>query len=87
MDVYQIAVCFMLLLHILQLVSSALDHMVHGLRKQHQSLISLIAALHLAYGSSRPHILWFGQLVSQHPSVNKDLQGTLPRKGFSGMVF
>ena len=40
----------------------------------HESLISRIAALHLAFENNKSHILWFGQLISHFPSVMESLK-------------
>ena len=35
----------------------------------HDTLIRRIASLHVVYMFSKPQIMWFGQLVSQKPSI------------------
>ena len=70
-----------------QLVSDALDHIVHCSVFQHKSLTSMIAALHLAYGMNKSQILWFNQLVSHSPSIMYSLRGMVPSKEFPEMVY
>ena len=71
----------------LQLVSDALDHIVHCSVFQHKSsLTSMIAALHLAYGMNKSQLLWFNQLVSHSPSIMLRLQGVLPSEDTQEMV-
>ena len=72
----------------LQLVSDALDHIVHCSVFQHRSsLTSMIAALHLAYGMNKSQILCFNQLVSHSPSIMYSLQGMLPLEDIPEMVY
>lgn len=70
-----------------QLVSDALDHIVHCSEFQHHSLTSMIAALHLAYGTNKTQIFWFSQLVAHTPSIMQSLVGTLPSNDCSEMVY
>ena len=70
-----------------QLVSDALDHIVHCSEFQHHSLTSMIAALHLAYEMNKSQILCFNQLVSHSPSIMYSLIGAVPSKEFKEMVF
>lgn len=37
-------------------------------------LIKRMAALHVVYMFNRSQLLWFGQLVSQHPSIMRSLK-------------
>lgn len=54
--------------------------------ENHESLVSRIAALHLAYEASKSKILWFGQLVAQHPGIKKSLSEAMRGKRHPEMV-
>lgn len=62
----------------MQLVSGALNNLVHRAEIDHHSLISRIAALHLVYETHKSHILWFGQLITHFPSIMESLTRVLP---------
>jgi hypothetical protein len=40
----------------------------------HDTLIRRVASLHVVYMFSKPQIMWFGQLVSQIPSIMDSLK-------------
>ena len=62
---------------IVQLISSALNALVHGecygSVDGHISLAYRIATLHVVYHSSVSEILWFGQLVAFFPGILDEL--------------
>ena len=70
----------------LQLVSDALNHIVHCSTFRHESFTSMIAALHLAYETNKSKILWFGQIVAHSPGTMKSLVGMFPSKELPDMV-
>ena len=70
----------------LQLISDALNQIVQSSLFQHQSLVSMIAALHLAYGTSKSQILWFSELVSHSPGIMHSLVGMLPSRDIADLV-
>ena len=61
-----------------QLVGAALDDMVHdddfSSIDGHDTLIKRMAALHIVYMLNKSQIMWFGQLVSQNPSIMLSLK-------------
>ena len=65
-----------------QLISEALNSLVHGPEfatiDGHESLTRRIAALHVVYHFARPHVFWFGQLVSHLPGIMTTLEDKLP---------
>ena len=70
----------------LQLISDALNNAVHCSQFQHKSLTSMIAALHVAYGTSQSQLLWFSQLVSHSPGIMHSLEGLFPPKETADLV-
>lgn len=46
----------------------------------------MIAALHLAYGTSKSQLLGFGQLVSHSPGIMHSLVGMLPSEEDTELV-
>ena len=57
----------------LQLIGAALDEMVHdddfGSISGHDALVNRVAALHVVYMLNKSQVMWFGQLVSEIPSI------------------
>ncbi len=62
-----------MLFYYLQLISSALNALVHGdeygSEDGHFSLTYRIATLHVVYHKYRSEVLWFGQLVAFSPGI------------------
>ena len=76
-----------IILFYIQLISDALNHLVHCSETYQQSLISRIAALHVVHWENRSQILWFGQLVSHSPSIMKNMLDVSPQDEFPEMVY
>lgn len=59
--------------YFLQLICSSLDALVHGDRFNsvdgNISLLTRVAALHVAYQMNRSQVLLFGQLVALYPGI------------------
>ena len=76
-------IVFFMILHThTQLISDALDSLVHGPKFEgHESLTGRIAALHIVYHSEEPQVFWFGQLVSHLPGTMTTLEDEVPHDG------
>ena len=70
----------------MQLVSKALDHVIHCSEFRYQSLISMVVALHIAYETNQTSIFWFSQIVTHSPSIMQSLVGKLPKIECSKVV-
>lgn len=72
-----------------QLIEAALDGVAQNedfRSASHQNtLLKRVAALHVVYMLNRSQIMWFGQLVSQHPSILLSLKDKLS-SSYSEMV-
>ena len=60
-----------------QLIADQLNGLVHTI-DSNEFLSSRIAAVHVAYHSTKSEILWFGQLASQMPGILDALRKKVP---------